>query len=153
VVTPVWLFPTIGVTNSTYLVCAVLVAAAIVMAIVHKRLIAIGAALLVLAPLMHRATAATGDLFAFDSPYQSVRIFNSRTKSGRTERVLMLSGGRASGVWADTGESSFAYTLASQRALAETGASEVLVIGSAGFNLPRDASRTATVRRIDAVDV
>src|SRR5262249_7884214 len=139
--------------KSTYLVCAILVAAAIVMAIAHKRLIAIGAAVLVLAPLMHRITAATGDLFAFDTPYQSVRIFNSPTKSGRIERILMLSGGRASGVWADDGESSFQYTLVSERALAETGASHVLVIGSAGFNLPRDSARTATVQHIDAVDV
>jgi len=65
----------------------------------------------------------------------------------------MIGGGRASGVWADTGESSFAYTAVSEKALAETGASDVLVIGSAGFNLPRDAARTDAVRRIDAVDV
>jgi len=153
VVTPVWLFPSIGVTRSTYLVCAVLVAAGCVMAIIHRRLMAIGAAAIFIAPLMHRLTAPSGDLFDFDSPYQSVRIFTDSAKNGRLERVLMMGGGRASGVFADSGESSFLYTLASERALAETGAAEVLVIGSAGFNLPRDAARAPAIRRIDAVDV
>jgi hypothetical protein len=153
VITPVWLFPSIGVTRSTYLVCAVLVAAGLTMAIVHRRLVAVGAAVIFFAPLLHRLNTAQGDLFNFDSPYQSVRIFNALAKSGHVERVLMMGGGRASGVWADDGESSFAYTLASEKALAETGASEVLVIGSAGFNLPRDAARASAVREIDAVDV
>ncbi|HWZ29850.1 MAG TPA: fused MFS/spermidine synthase [Bryobacteraceae bacterium] len=153
VVTPVWLFPSIGVTRSTYLVCAVLVAAGVVMAIVHKRLIAIAVAVILVAPAMHRLSAPTGDLFSFDSPYQSVRIFNSQAKNGRMERILMMGGGRASGVYADDGESSFSYTLVSERALAETGASEALVIGSAGFNLPRDAARMPVIQRIDAVDV
>jgi spermidine synthase len=153
VVTPVWLFPWIGVTRSTYLVCAVLIAAAGVMAILNRRTIAIGAAALTLAPLMQRLNAAEGDLFSFDSPYQSVRIFNDQGRDGRTERVLIMGGGRASGVFADDGESSFSYTLLSERALAETGASRVLVIGSAGFNLPRDAARVSGIQRIDAVDV
>ena len=152
VVTPVWLFPSIGVTRSSYLVCAVLIAAGIVMAAVHRRMIALGIAALFVAPLMQRFNAAPGDLFDYDSPYQSIRIFDE-PRDGRVERVLMIGGGRASGVWADTGESSFSYTLLSERALSETGAAEVLVIGSAGFNLPRDAARTAGVRRIDAVDV
>ena len=152
VVTPVWLFPSIGVTRSTYLVCAVLIVAGCVMAIVHRRMLALGVVALLVAPAAHRLNVTTGDLFTFDSPYQSIRIFNEATKDGRTERILMIGGGRASGVYAGTGESSFAYTLASERALAETGAPDVLVIGSAGFNLPRDAARTS-VRRIDAVDV
>ena len=153
VVTPVWLFPSIGVSRSTYLVCAVLIAAGCVMAMVHKKMLAIGAAAVFIAPIAHRLTAPAGDLFSFDSPYQSIRIFNAPTNNGRTERVLMIGGGRASGVYADDGESSFAYTLVSERALAETGASDVLVIGSAGFNLPRDAARTSAVEHIDAVDV
>ncbi len=153
VVTPVWLFPSIGVTRSTYLVCAVLAAAGCVMAIVHKRLIAMGAVAILLAPAAHRLSENEGDLFNFDSPYQSVRIFNAPTKDGRVERVLMMGGGRASAVYADSGESSFPYTIVSERALAETGASEVLVIGSAGFNLPRDAARSNAIRQIDAVDV
>jgi hypothetical protein len=123
------------------------------MAIVHKRLIAIAVAVILVAPAMHRLSAPTGDLFSFDSPYQSVRIFNSQAKNGRMERILMMGGGRASGVYADDGESSFSYTLVSERALAETGASEALVIGSAGFNLPRDAARMPVIQRIDAVDV
>ncbi len=153
VVTPVWLFPSIGVTRSTYLVCAVLVLAGSVMAIIHKRMLVIGVIALILAPAMHRLAESPDDLFAFDSPYQSIRIFNEPAKSGRNERVLMIGGGRASAVYADDGESSFPYTIASEEALAETGASEVLVIGSAGFNLPRDAARTDAVQHIDAVDV
>lgn len=153
VVTPVWLFPSIGVTRSTSLVCVVLVIAGCVMVFVHRRMIAIGAVVIAIAPIVHRLAAPAGDLFSFDSPYQSVRIFTDQTKRGRTERILMLSGGRASGVFADDGESSFPYTLASERAMRETGASEVLVIGSAGFNLPRDAARLDSIRRIDAVDV
>ncbi len=152
VITPVWLFPAIGVTRSSHLVCAVLIAAGCVMAAIHRRMLALGAAALLAGPIADRLNAPAGDLFSFDSPYQSIRIFDAPA-SGRKERVLMIGGGRASGVYADTGESSFAYTLVSERALAATGASDVLVIGSAGFNLPRDAARTAAVQRIDAVDV
>jgi hypothetical protein len=152
VVTPVWLFPTIGVTRSSYLVCAVLIAAGCVMAWTHRRMLAFGAVGLLAAPIAHRLNAPAGDLFSFDSPYQSIRIFNAPAKN-RTERVLMIGGGHASGVYADDGESSFAYTLVSERALAETGAREVLVIGSAGFNLPRDAARNPAIEHIDAVDV
>jgi spermidine synthase len=153
VVTPVWLFPSIGVTRSTYLVCAVLVAAGIVMAAFRRKMLAAGIAALFVAPVAHRLTAPSGDLFSFDSPYQSIRIFNSPTKSGRVERILMVGGGRASGVWADNGESSFPYTLLTEKALAESGARDVLVVGAAGFNFPRDAARTAGIDRIDAVDV
>ena len=79
VVTPVWLFPSIGVTRSTYRVCGVLILAGFVMAIVYRKMLVAAAAALCVAPIAHRMNAPSGDLYSFDSPYQSIRIFDERT--------------------------------------------------------------------------
>jgi hypothetical protein len=44
-----------------------------------------------------------GDLFSFDSAYQSIRIVEEKTEDNRTERLMLVGGGRASGIFADTG--------------------------------------------------
>jgi spermidine synthase len=64
-----------------------------------------------------------------------------------------MGGGRASGVYTDTGASSFEYVIEADKALAELQSADVLVIGSAGFTFPRDAAALPFVQRIDAVDV
>ena len=92
------------------------------------------------------ALAARDSVFSFDSAYQSIRIVEEKTEGGRTERVLMMGGGRASGIYADNGETSFEYVRAAERALAETKPETVLVIGAAGFTFPRDAANFARVR-------
>src|SRR5260370_5626445 len=92
-------------------------------------------------------------IFSFDSAYQSFRLVEERAGNGRAERILMMSGGRASGIYADNGETSFEYVREAGRALAETNPTTVLVIGAAGFTFPRDAANFPGVAHVDAVDV
>jgi hypothetical protein len=156
IVTPVWLFPWIGVAHSTVVVCVLLAAAAGVMAMGHPRALRVlgfgGAALV--AVIAVNAVAWRGQRgFAFDSAYQSIHIIDEEDDDGRARRTLIMSGSRSSGVYADTGETAFAYVRAADQALAGSGAETVLVIGSAGFTFPRDAAAFSRVRRVDAVDV
>jgi len=76
-----------------------------------------------------------------------------RTDEGRLERVLVMGGGRASGIFADNGETAFDYVREAGKALAEVDPARVLVIGAAGFTFPRDAANRSAVRQVDAVDV
>ncbi len=156
IVTPIVLFPYLGVRASTYVICGLLVAAGAVMAIGRMRPPKIAAAALAVVAVVAgaRLAASQGDWrFAFDSPHQSIRIGEEKLSNGRTERVMRLNGGRASGIYTDTGETSFPYVVAAGRALASAPAADVLVIGSAGFTFPRDATRMPFVERVDAVDV
>jgi spermidine synthase len=156
IITPVWLFPYIGVARSTYVVCGLLAAIAGVMAIGQfpfVKALGLGAAALAAMISAHALADPGKSVFSFDSAYQSIRIVEEKTAGGRTERILMMGGGRASGIYADNGETSFEYVRAAERALAETKPETVLVIGAAGFTFPRDAAKFAGVRRVDAVDV
>ena len=157
VVTPVWLFPSIGVARSTYVVFALLAAAAAMTVAGHlsvRRIVSVGAAAVAILAAGSALLTPHGDyLFSFDSAYQSIRIELGEADKGRTERVLRMGGGRASGVYTDTGASSFEYVLEADKALAELQPTDVLVIGSAGFTFPRDAAAMPFVNRIDAVDV
>jgi len=156
IVTPVWLFPTIGVTRTTFVVCGILVAAAALMVAGHARSLrtsATGAAAVIAIAGASLVAAPRAGLFYFDSPYQTIRVVEEKLKDGRTERVLMMGGGRASGIYTDTLETSFNYAKATDAAMAELRPSEILVIGAAGFSVPRDAALNAFVERIDAVDV
>ena len=156
IVTPVWLFPAIGVARSTWVVCALLAAAALTMSIGHLRpirAIAWGTAALLL--IAGSAALASQHIagFAFDSAYQSISIEENSTGAGRTERVMVMGGGRASGIYTDDGTTSFAYARAVKKAHEQTRAGEVLVVGAAGFTFPRDAAALPWVKRVDAVDV
>ena len=156
IVTPVWLFPSIGVVRSTDVVCGLLVGIGSLIAASHFRFVkALGVAAAALAAMISaHALAQPGDsLFSFDSAYQSIRIVETKTEGGRTERILMMGGGRASGIYADNGETSFEYVRAAERALADTKPETVLVIGAAGFTFPRDVANFPGVRQVDAVDV
>jgi spermidine synthase len=156
VFTPVYLFPILGVARTGYLVCAVLVAAAVMMAANQARLAqsaAVGCLALAAGIGMQMAASPRGDLFSFDSAYQTIRIREERSGNGRMERVLMMGGGGASGIYAATGETSFAYTVAAERLFRESRATNALVIGAAGFTFPRDVARFSEVERVDAVDV
>src|SRR5579863_10015542 len=156
IVTPVWLFPSIGVTLSTYVVCGLLAGIGGVMAIRQFRFVkalGLGAAALAAIFCAHLIADPGKSVFSFDSAYQSIRIVEEKPAGGRTERILMMGGGRASGIYADNGETSFEYVRAAERALAETRPETVLVIGAAGFTFPRDAANLAGVRQVDAVDV
>ncbi len=156
VFTPVYLFPTLGVARSSYLVCAVLTLAAVMIAAARSdavRSLALGSAAVLAAFGMQAWISPRGDRFSFDSPYQTIRIVDEKTAGGRIERVLMMGGGGASGIFPDTGETSFAYTLAAERLLRDTGAKDALVIGSAGFTFPRDVAKVPGIARVDAVDV
>jgi len=156
IVTPVWLFPTLGVARSTFIVCGSLAIAAGVMAIGHFRFLkAAATAALALAIVVSAYAFAPSPpaVYAFDSAYQSVRIVEEKAENGRTERVLIMGGSRASGIYAGAGETSFPYVLAAEQALAETNPETVLVIGAAGFTFPRDIANIQSIQRIDAVDV
>lgn len=156
IVTPVWLFPSIGVANSTWVVCGLLATAACLTTIGRLQLTRTATVAVIALAVVGAANAwATSgpQLFAFDSAYQSIRIVDNKSENGRVERVFMMGGGRASGIWTDTGETSFAYVEAAKKALTQSRASRVLVIGAAGFNFPRDISVRPEVLQIDAVDV
>src|SRR5213078_2808521 len=113
----------------------------------------LGAAALLVLLTGHALVAPPAAAFAFDSAYQSIRIVDEKTAGGRIQRVLIMSGSRASGVYADNGETSFEYVRAAERALAENPAEHVLVIGAAGFTFPRDVANFPAVKQVDAVDV
>lgn len=156
VFTPVYLFPSLGVARSSYLVCAVLAAAAAMMMASRAevvRTLALGSAAVAAAVSVHAMASPSGDLYSFDSAYQTIRIADEKAADGRIERVLRMGGGGASGVYADTGQTSFAYTLAAERLVRESGATNALVIGSAGFTFPRDVAKFPGITRVDAVDV
>jgi spermidine synthase len=156
IVTPVWLFPSIGVTRTTYIVCALLAGAAAVMIAGHLpffRMAALGIAGLAAVGGASFPSLRRADLFHFDSAYQTIRVIEEPAKNGRIERVLMMGGGRASGIYTDNQETSFAYAKAVLAAIDDVRPREILVIGAAGFNVPRDAAALPYVERIDAVDV
>jgi hypothetical protein len=66
---------------------------------------------------------------------------------------MYLNGGRASGIFCDTGQSSFEYVREAGRVLTATRSPYVLAIGAAGFTFPRDAAALPFVKQVDAVDV
>ena len=151
IITPVWLFPGIGVVHSSYVVTGLLAAAASLMAIGQARALrtaGAGAAVVVLTVSASVLGAPDHDLYRFDSPYQTIRIVEEKG-----ERVMLMSGGRSSGLFIETGETSFATVRLVTKLVKDTQARHVLVIGAAGFNLPRDVSAFPEVERVDAVDV
>jgi predicted membrane-bound spermidine synthase len=156
VVTPVWLFPSIGVTWSGHLVCGLLAAVALAIALRQVpmwRAAGYGFAAVTLVAAAQALITPPHTLYLFDSAYQSIRIIEERANNQRLERILLMSGGRSSGVYADDAETSFEYVLAAEKALGEVHPETVLVIGAAGFTFPRDAARLPTVVQVDAVDV
>ena len=151
IVTPIYMFPHWGVRASTYVICAMLLVAALLISIGHVRWLALG---IVAAVLVSRFAGGSNNArFSFDSPHQSIRIVEEKNDDGRMERTMYLNGGAASGVYVDTGESSFPYIREAAQALAATRSPLVLAVGSAGFTFPRDASAMEFVERVDAVDV
>ena len=66
-----------------------------------------------------RAVSNPGNYrFSFDSPHQSIRIAEEITAGGGVQRVMYLNGGRGSGIYADTGRTSFRYVRKADQALA-----------------------------------
>jgi predicted membrane-bound spermidine synthase len=156
IVTPVWLFPWLGVARSGHLVCWLLATAAAVMALGgarRSRSVGLGVAGLAAIVTAQALAAPAHDLFRFDSPYQTIRVMEEPGEGGRRERLLLMGGGRASGVWADTGETSFRHVKEAVQVVERVRPAEVLVIGAAGFNFPRDISGFDYVRRVDAIDI
>ena len=125
------------------------------MAIGHCRPFkAIGAGVAGLSLVLAASALASpgGDLFHFDSAYQTVRIVEEK-EEGANIRIMLMSGGRASGLNVETGETSFASIRVARKLVVDTKARNLLVIGSAGFNLPRDAAALPLIQYVDAVDV
>ena len=151
IVTPVWLFPNIGVVRSTYVVCGLLAVVACAMAISQlraARTLGMGAAALLVVVSARALAAPAASVFSFDSAYQSIQIVEEDK-----ERILIMGGSRSSGIYAANGETSFEYVRAAEKALEKFNPETVLVIGAAGFTFPRDIARLAGVKRVDAVDV
>lgn len=156
ILTPICLFPYLGVRASTYVVCGLLAGAAGLIAIgtVRPTRVAVTAAIAVGAVFGgHGFATERKDLYSFDSAHQSIRVTEEKLDNGRVERILSMDGGRASGIYKDTGESSFALIRETDKALAASGSENVLVIGAAGFTFPRDAAAFPFVKRVDTVDV
>lgn len=164
IVTPVYLFPWLGVQASTWVVAGSLAAIACWMAVGRPRpsgsdrtfplLVFLAGAAAAGALLISRASMP-GDQYsyAFDSAHQSIRVLETKSDQGRPERIMVLNGAHASGVYADTRESFFAYVREADRVLADTRSETVLTIGAAGFTFPRDAAAMSSVARVDTVDV
>lgn len=156
IVTPLWLFPWLGVSRTTWVVCGLLVFAAVLMASTLRdriQSVAITLVALLSANLLTAFLRPANELYSFDSEYQTIRILHENDKTGRLIRVMMLNGGRASGVYADSGSSAFAYIREAGKALESSPTDRVLAIGAAGFTFPRDAAALPFVQQIDAVDV
>ena len=155
ILTPVWMFPHWGVRRTTYVVCALLLVAgcaALARSSVSAAAAA-GAVVVVLIAAVSVVNSTRQPGFSFDSAYQSFRVVTADSGDGRLERVMLLGGGRASGIYVDDGETSFSYIRETENRLRDAHASEVLVIGAAGFTFPRDAAGMPGVTRVDAVDV
>ena len=101
------------------------------------------------------ALASSGRAISFPSTAPINRFESSKIppRTAASERALVMGGGRASGIFADNGETSFDYVREAGKALAEVNPARVLVIGAAGFTFPRDAANLASVKQVDAVDV
>ncbi len=157
IVTPVFLFPSFGVRVSGYLICGLLFAAAALWTASRARAAIVLAAAAVSLAAVNWAGLGTSipanQRFRFDSPHQTIRIVEEPSDTGRVERAMYLNGGRASAIFADSGETSVRYVLEADRLLGAEPCSYVLAVGAAGFTFPRDASRIAEVERVDAVDV
>ncbi|MGO9231240.1 MAG: fused MFS/spermidine synthase [Bryobacteraceae bacterium] len=157
IVTPVYLFPNFGVKVSTYAICGLLFAAAALWTASHRRRWMVAVAGAALLTIVSRAGLGSpvpaNQRFRFDSPHQTIRIVDERRANGRVERAMYLNGGRASAIYADTGETSVGYVLEADRLLAASPCALVLAVGAAGFTFPRDVSALPEVVRVDAVDV
>jgi spermidine synthase len=156
IVTPLWLFPWLGVSRTTWVVCGLLVAAAVLMGtstIERIQTVAFSLVALLSANLLAFYVRPANELYSFDSEYQTIRVFHDKDETGRLVRIMMLNGGRASGVYADSGASAFSYIRETSKALAAAPTDRVLAIGAAGFTFPRDAAAQSYVRQVDAVDV
>ena len=157
IVTPVYLFPSFGVKASTYAICGLLFAAAALWTAGQRQRWAIVAAGAVVLAIVSRAGLGSpvpaNQRFRFDSPHQTIRIVEERFGNGRLQRAMYLNGGRASAIYADTGETSVAYVLEADRLLAAAPCALVLAVGAAGFTFPRDVAALPEVERVDAVDV
>ena len=156
IVTPIYLFPFLGVRVSTYVVCGLLFGASALMAthsVARLKIAAAAAVVIALAQGESVFTRTEHELYSFDSAHQNIRIAELPNTAGQLERVMFLNGGRASGIFAANGVTSFQYILEADRALDQTQSASVLVVGAAGFTFPRDAAATGFVREIDTVDV
>jgi predicted membrane-bound spermidine synthase len=156
IATPVWLFPSIGVARTTYVVCGLLAGVAGMLAIGRFRTLktlGVGLAAVMVVVSAHALASPRNDVFSFDSAYQSIRIVEERAGNGRMERTLLMGGGRASGIYTDNGETSFEYVREAEKVLGKISSQAVLAIGAAGFTFPRDAANFPTVKQVDAVDV
>ena len=155
ILTPVFLFPTVGVRASTYVVCGLLVGGAglAMPGRVQQRTLISLTTLLIAVSLARVMSSPGNNRFSFDSAHQSIRIAEEATTGGRVQRVMYLNGGRASGIYADTGQSSFRYVREADQALAASRSESVLAVGAAGFTFPRDAAGMPFVKQVDAVDV
>lgn len=156
IVTPIFLFPYLGVRGSTYAVCGLLFGASALMAAQRMgrwKILGAGAVFITVVHFAAVAAKPANEQFSFDSAHQNIRIVTERAAAGRAERVMYLNGGRASGIFSDTGQSSFAYVREADQALAAAQSAYVLAIGAAGFTFPRDAAALPFVKQVDAVDV
>ena len=156
IVTPIFLFPQLGVRGSTYAVCGLLFGASALMAaqwIGRGKILGAGAVIIAAVHFTGLAAQPAGVQYSFDSAHQNIRIVAEQSAAGRVERVMYLNGGRASGIFADTGQTSFEYVREAGQALGAAGSTHVLAIGAAGFTFPRDAAAMPFVKQVDAVDV
>lgn len=118
------------------------------------------AALIVISVLfIQRPAADAAIVYKYDSPYQKVEI-REDNYDGTIIRSMLLNGGYASSIYADTGKSRFGYireavdiTESRVELSSVSGRKNILVIGAAGFTYPEEMAQKEYVERIDTIDV
>lgn len=160
IVTPLWLFPWLGVAKTTWVVCGLLIFGSVLMAttrLARTQAVAMGLIAITSATLLGAQFQPDDEVvYSFDSEYNTVRVINEEADDGTIVRIMNMNGSRSSGVYADSGESAFPYIRMAGgilRSLPPADQSKLLAIGSAGFTWPRDAAALDAVTKIDTVDV
>src|SRR5581483_7563604 len=85
ILTPIFLFPYLGVRASTYVICGLLVAAAGLMAIGRVQPVRMVATAVLVAAAVSAGRLIprrANEIFAFDSPHQSIRVLEEKTDDG-----------------------------------------------------------------------
>ena len=158
IIPPIWLFETIGVARTVFVVAFLLVLSSGLIAFstygrarwYHAVLsvVFLGAIFSPFVPFLSRA----GVIYAFDSRYQDIAVYD-REYYGQIARILSLNGSLSSGINRTTGEVVFDYIQEAIQDTRDLHPTSVLAIGTAGFTYPRDVSEMLSVQTVDAVDI
>lgn len=161
ILTSTVLFSIRGVALTGYITAGILILCHIALVIYQKRMpwAGIVALLLIAVLFIQKPKAEAAVLYTHDSPYQKIEI-REDTYDDVKIRTMLLNGGNASSIDADTQQSRFGYIRESveitdmRNSLSSViGNKKLLVIWAAGFTYPEEMAQKEYVERIDTLDV